>query len=301
MDLDLFAGPGGWDEGRRLAGATIPLVGIEHNLDACLTASHAGHWRIQADVATYPTAPFRGKVDGLIASPPCQSFSAAGSRKGLDDPRGELVWQPLRWATELQPRWVALEQVPEVLPIWRMTAGKLRGHGYNTWTGILNSADYGVPQTRLRAVLIARLDGPAAPAEPSHAQDASDGLFGTRQPWVSMSDALGWGGATQRHHRGEGMLARHGDRPDRAMTEPSFTITAGSQGSGTRLRWIHDDGREPVRVSIEEAAALQGFRPDYPWAGNKTERYEQIGNAIPPRLARAVLAPLLFKVKECAA
>ncbi|PSJ23919.1 hypothetical protein B7P34_36190, partial [Streptosporangium nondiastaticum] len=72
--VDLFAGPGGWEQGARIAGFTGPIVGIEWDRDACRTAAAAGHWRVQADVSLYPTAPFVGKTDGLIASPVCPTF-----------------------------------------------------------------------------------------------------------------------------------------------------------------------------------------------------------------------------------
>lgn len=168
IDLELFAGPGGWSEGRRLAGATLPMVGIEHDHNACVTAVRAGHWRVQADVATYPTYPFVGKVRGGIFSPPCPSFSTAGSGAGKDDvPNvlhliadyasgrlpGEYTWhdersaltaQPMRYITALKPRWVACEQVPPVLPIWKYMAERLRGMGYRTWCGILSAEEYGV-------------------------------------------------------------------------------------------------------------------------------------------------------------
>lgn len=319
MIVDLFAGPGGADEGARLAGYDGPLVGIEKDRDACATAAAAGHWRIQADVAQYPTAPFAGKVDGLWASPPCQSFSHAGKRGGINDERGQLVWQPLRWARDLMPRWVALEQVPDVLPIWQITAAALRDLGYSTWTGLLNSADYGVPQTRIRAVLVARLDAVAAPPPPTHVRDAADDLFGSRlRPWVSMADALGWAadvaflGAGAASPTTAGALAR-------PMTKPAHTIT----GKGTAA-WVHerpattvcgdpqigrpghknrDQGerqfaQDSVRVTVQEAATLQGFRPDYPWQGTKTKQYQQCGNAVPPPLAAAVLRPLIQSTRQ---
>lgn len=344
MIADLFAGPGGWDEGARLAGYTGELVGLEWDMPACRTAVAAGHARIRADVATYPTAPFAGKVDGLIASPPCQSFSQAGNRRGLEDPRGELVWQPLRWARDLRPRWVACEQVPDVLPIWQILAAALRELGYTAWTGVLNSADYGVPQTRKRAILVARLDGRTVPPEPTHSRQSEEGLFGSLLPWVTMAEALGWHGVDRpartvcgdrspRWAYGAGNSYATGwtlmsagktgeGRHRRADAAPAATIT----GKGTAA-WVHerpattvcgdprigrpghkdrDQGeaqfaQDSVRVSVTDAGLLQSFRADYPWQGNKTEQFGQVGNAVPPLLAAAILRPLLATAQEVAA
>src|SRR5690606_11865574 len=70
--LDLFAGPGGWDEGLRSIGIT-DVIGMEWDAAACATRAAAGHKTVRCDVSQYPPAPFVGKVRGLIASPPCQA------------------------------------------------------------------------------------------------------------------------------------------------------------------------------------------------------------------------------------
>lgn len=346
MIVDLFAGPGGWDTGVRQAGYDGDLVGLEKEIWACRTAKAAGHDRLCTDVSVYPKSVFRD-VDGLIASPPCQTFSSAGKRAGLDDPRGELVYQPLEWALALKPRWVACEQVPQVLPVWRQTAHELRAHGYSTWVGELNAADFGVPQIRRRAYLIARRDGiPAQPPAATHGQRGGEGMFGVVEPWVTMAEALGWGmtarpsvtvmagsgrqGGADPLDGGSG--SRKALREERETgrwvmmaagrtglalprdPDPSDTIT----GKGTAA-WVHerpattvqgdprigrpghkdrDKGESQfsegsVRVTVAEAAALQGFPVDYPWQGPKTIQYQQIGNAVCPPVARAIAALLL--------
>lgn len=218
MIVDLFAGPGGWDQGAAMIGRT-DTVGLEWDDAACATATAAGHLRIQTDVARYPTAQFAG-CDALIASPPCQAWSMAGNRKGeldranchvladrmaagddsigwteWEDPRSALVCQPVRWARDLRPPVIALEEVPAVEGLWQHFARIFRGWGYSTWVKVLCAADYGVPQTRNRVILGASLLGRVAPPEPTHdANDHSEDLFGgERLPWVTMAQALGWG------------------------------------------------------------------------------------------------------------
>jgi DNA (cytosine-5)-methyltransferase 1 len=194
--IDLCAGLGGWDEGGRAC--AIETIGIEHDLSACQTASAAGHARIRADVTTFPLKQLNGKTAGLIASPPCTDFSMAGRRAGIDGETGKLMHQVPRWVHALRPRWVACEQVPPALEWWEMFAAEFRTVGYKTWTGILNAADYGVPQTRQRAFLLASLDRQPQPPQRTHARNPQPDLFGNELlPWVSMADALGWG-ATER-------------------------------------------------------------------------------------------------------
>lgn len=215
--IDLFAGPGGWDEGIRSLG--IQPLGIELDEAACLTRDAASHRTLRADVATLNPLDF-APCDLLIASPPCQAFSTAGKGDGhrdvplimecaralgagddirkqagalLADKRSILVVEPLRWALALKPAHVALEQVPPVLPLWEAFADILRHHGYSAWAGVLNAADYGVPQTRRRAILMASLTGWVHPPAPTHTKGGAHTLDGELLPWVSMAEALGWG------------------------------------------------------------------------------------------------------------
>jgi DNA (cytosine-5)-methyltransferase 1 len=267
--LDLFAGPGGWSEGLRSLGSSD--VGIEHDLSACQTRVAAGHQTVRADVAAYPTGPFVGKVDGLIASPPCQAYSTAGKglglidvpritahayrcengwhdydRDGWNDPRSPLVLEPLRWALGLVPRWVACEQVPAVLPLWETFSHVLRAHGWLTWCGILNAADYGVPQTRQRAILVARRDCQPVPPVPTHTRYPAPSLFGPELVgWVSMADALGWG-----------------------FPEPACTVSSGGTRTGGAEPFANAGYRERLGAFVKRERSgdrsEEGFTPDQP-------------------------------------
>lgn len=353
--VDLFAGPGGWDEGVRELGV-LPL-GVELEGDACATRAAAGHATMQADVSTLDPLAF-GEVDLLLASPPCPTFSAAGKGEGRAalpeliaairggarapaleqfEARTRLVLEPLRFALALSPRWVAFEQVPGALEVWEWCADALRVEGYSVWTGTLNAADYGVPQTRTRALLLASLEGEALPPPPTHAQHGADTLLGELAPWVTMADALGWG-ATDRPYAtlaggtqggpcydflgGSGARAVMLDerRAGRWIDcpwpwrFPSTTVCAdprvsarchhdhGSQGLDARttdqVRDGEYTGTEPIRLTTGEAATLQSFRADYPWHGTQTSKHTQIGNAVPPLLARAVVAELASLHRE---
>ncbi|WFE45321.1 DNA cytosine methyltransferase [Verrucosispora sp. WMMD1129] len=187
----------------------------------------------------------------------------------------------------------------------RCAQESLRGWGYSTWTGVLNAADYGVPQTRERAILIASRLRPVHQPETTHeANPPASVLFGVRRPWVTIGEALGWDGVDrpartvsgnraprwaygQANSYATGWTLAHDARPNattRTLDEPAATIMCSRPGN---LRWV---GEETRQVGYREAGILQGFPPDYPWRGNKTSRFRQISNAVPPGLAAAVLA-----------
>lgn len=270
--VDLFAGAGGWDIGAAAAGVTT--VGIESWGRACETRAAAGLPTIRADLTTYQ-APLGATVEGLIASPPCQAWSQAGNREASGHaealqrlvaytPTGRIaddahayamshdlpdLWLavvPLVWALRHRPRWVAFEQVPAVLPLWRTAAHALEREGWSCWTGVLNAADYGVPQTRQRALLLARVDQPAVPPPATHDRDPRAGLFGDAlEPWVSMSDALGWPS-----HADEFVAASTRSATVRNGSQPASTILANAAKQGG---WKPGGGRDDAQaVEIDD-------------------------------------------------
>lgn len=285
MILDIFAGPGGWDLGLRDLGRD-DIVGVELDEHTAKTREAGGLATIHGDVTALDPADFYG-YEGLIASPPCQSFSSAGLQRGLADLRGQLVWEVVRYAEAIRPQWIACEEVKEVLPIWRSIASHLRRMGYFTWAGLLNAADYGVPQTRVRAFLMASRQPFSLPT-PTHSAEAQAALFGEVMPWVTMADALG-------------LTADDLEPMQRwALTRPATTVVRSFRPdviAAPGWRQAGDGPRQStpgsITVTEEQMKALQTVPVDFPISGAKTKRLSIIGAFLPPTWARAVLAPLL--------
>lgn len=257
---DLFAGAGGWD----LAAATLGIHarGVENMPEARATRAVFGLETIWDDVWTYQPD---GEAVGLIASPPCQSYSKAGKgsgRRALDwvvqgiefaddlealrtlaetvgDERTALVLLPLHFAlTEPSYEWLAWEQVPGVRPVWEACAERLRADGWHTWTGVLHSEQYGDPQTRTRAFLLGSrhhdVRPPAATHSRFHTRDPQR-LDAGVQPWVTLAQALG-------DMPGMHLIATN-DRPNvarRRPDQPAPTMAFGHE----EPRWLRnlDDG-----------------------------------------------------------
>lgn len=171
-----------------------------------------------------------------------------------------LVLEPARYAHRLRPEWIALEQVPAVLPLWRALAVALEELGYSTWTGVLNAADFGVPQTRKRAVLIAHRDRQVTAPAPTHAEHPSGDLL----PWVTMADALGWpvGGSIRtgtNSEQGCGVLIPYERETDR----PSPTVIGNAGRWRLQPGGWRADGQGNRRLHpIEEPAPTLAFGHD---------------------------------------
>lgn len=283
--VDLFAGPGGWSLGLRALG--LEDVGVEFDKDIADTREQLGLQTIHADVRDIPVDAW-GRIDGLIASPPCQTFSQAGKRMGLADARGQLIYEPKRFIECHLPDFIAFEEVPPVLPMWDEYAAWLRDIGYRAWTGILNAADYGVPQSRKRAFLFATRNGVSpSPLPGTHAKNPSrrPNLFGeTKKKWVTAAEAL--------PHRN--------DLPEWAHRRPATTIVRSfcpHVVSAPGYRKAGDGPRQKApgsfEVTLDEMAVLQGAWAGMPFQGSKTKRFSICGALLPPPWAAGILAHLV--------
>jgi DNA (cytosine-5)-methyltransferase 1 len=309
IGTELFAGPGGLGLAAERAG--VRTVGIEWDANAVATRVAAGLATIHGDVTKYGPADIPSLI--LTGGPPCQTFTVAGNGEGraeleriidavkrmggrqhvdpreFADPRTALVLEPLRWALadyETSYNAIVLEQVQQVLPVWEAYADVLREEGYSVATGVLAAEQYGLPQTRKRAVLIARLVGEAKLPAPTHrpykkgvSQSEGDPAL---LPWVSMGEALDRPQPfTVVSNYGTGGDPKNRGR--RTSSEPAFTVT----GKINRNRIIDGAGNELPRLTAAEAGRLQGFPADWPWSGGDVA--QQVGNACPVPLGVALI------------
>lgn len=176
------------------------------------------------------------------ARPDSKKWTAekVGTKAREDAFIASLVLEPARRIMQLDPEWIGLEQVPAVLPLWQVYTHELRKLGWSVWTGIVNAADYGVPQTRERAILMASRVRTVTPPEPTHSRDGDKGdLFGVkRERWVSMAQALGWDTPVRfgdqersaiRQPDEPAATVMFGDSPHRKLTR---FVSAGVTGEG---------------------------------------------------------------------
>jgi len=298
--LDLFAGTGWGVACQRLG---IKEMGVEIMPEAVATREANGMETIYRDVwegLQLTEAEHRqryGPYGLLIASPPCQTFSMAGNgagRKALDevleaisvhaykdadallafgekhDPRTALVLTPLAYVWRDRPRLVAMEQVPTVLPVWEACAEVMREWGYEVKVEVLNAEQYGVPQTRKRAILVARRGGEVHLPVPTHSRyypRTPDRLDPGVERWVSMAEALGWGmdnrpmptitggakGMTDRWASGGNSVRK---MIDAQVGGPDWVAPEDGALAG---RSVDPRQEYDVRLDVPEAAALQTY------------------------------------------
>lgn len=351
--VSLFAGAGGTDVGLEQAGWTpVHLSDIDQDAVATLNATQAaripiagGGSRSYLENARIEVADVREMTRDdvrpagarsswrpalLAGGPPCQPWSSAGKQGGLSDPRGQLLVEMTRMTAELQPHFVLLENVRGLLTAVGPTGrpGEIlsliqRGFeeiGYATSFAVLNAADYGAPQRRVRLYMVATADHalPEFPV-PTHSKDAS--ADGPLKPWVSLRDFLDGlpepdesdvvlpsgprgeeiaalspgtgirtGGVVENNRPG----GHWGYKQDCFMADldlPSRTIRAASTPD-----WIREPGGRVRRLTWRECAALQGFPAEWAFTGTSSSRFRQVGNAVQAHMARTIGEQIMSKL-----
>lgn len=354
--LSFFSGAMGLDQGLEKAG--IPLL-LACEIDAaCRRTITANRPEIGllGDIGKYSAQEVRtaaglsqnDEIDLVVGGPPCQAFSTAGARRGLSDIRGNALLQYLDMIVALRPRFAVLENVRGLLsaPLlhtphaergdnWSPAAMALPGGvllhileilreaGYVVSFNLYNSANFGVPQSRERVILICSRDGVALPhLMPTHSQNNAFGL----PAWRTLRDAL------------QGLNPTAGDHADfpeerlrfyrlltagqywkhlpvhlhREALRGSLDSGGGKTGFFRRLDWdkpsctlvtspimpatdmCHPQENRPL--SVQEYKRIQQFPDDWIVCGSLTDQYRQIGNAVPVGLGEAVGQAILRRM-----
>ncbi len=328
--VDLFSGAGGLALGLRLAGLAGHSVLVEQDKDCIdtLKTNLPDSEMVAADIRDVDPGDFNADI--IVAAPPCQGFSTLNrNRKG--DARNVLSLEVLRWIRQIRPSLAVIENVPAFLKSQeaRHLQGSLADLGYIVRNGVLNSADFGVPQSRLRALVVAAAPGLPCPwPAQTHANGGTKGLprWRTVADGLAMlpdrPDGINWHREYARRPQYDGryrFIPAGGGRKHlpRDLVLPCWAQTEGYSDVLGRLRWdlpsvtirtaffraekgryLHPTQHRPI--SVREAARLQSFPDSFVFGEylTLTAVGKQIGNATPPRLGQAIGLAVMRALKH---
>lgn len=292
--LDLFAGCGGLALGFEAAG--FHTIGYEMENDAC--ASYNRNLRGVCHRAVLTSGlDLVDRADVIIGGPPCQPFSVGGLQQGRRDSRnGFPVF--LDAIERYQPKAAVFENVRGMLYRNRAYLNEIinafESLKYRVEVKVLNAVDYGVPQRRERLFVIAhrgnwRLPRPIDTHKPFTSRDALGELV------LTIPDGAKFLTASMDEYVAKYEAKSKCVRPrDLHLNQPSRTVTcrnlAGATGDMMRIRL--GDGRRR-RLTPREGARLQSFPDWFDFVGTQDSQFNQIGNAVPPLLAKAVAKSVL--------
>lgn len=316
--IELFAGAGGLALGIEQAGFQT-LACIEFNKDACDTLrQNRPNWNvIEDDIANISPRNLeqlftlqKGELDLLSGGAPCQSFSYAGKRLGLEDARGTLFYHYAVFLEKLQPKMFLFENVKGLLThdqgkTYQTITNIFEQCGYTIQKKVLNAWDYGVAQKRERLITIGirndllpqiHFDFPMPHIYKPILRDVlldcpkSDGaqysiykqkIFDLVPPggyWRDIPEDIARSYMKSCWNMGGG---RTGILRRLSLDEPSLTVlTSPSQKQTDRC---HPTESRPF--TIRENARCQGFPDDWRFCGGVGSQYKQVGNAVPVNLA----------------
>jgi DNA (cytosine-5)-methyltransferase 1 len=294
--IEICAGAGGQALGLERAGFEHAAL-VEIDPAACATLRlNRPEWNVlEMDLRRFSALDYRG-VELLSGGVPCPPFSVAGKQLGSVDER-DLFMEALRLVEECRPQAIMLENVRGLFysKFDGYRAGiirKLEDLGYAATWRLVNARSFGLPQNRERSILIALKPGPAARFKwPEGALDEELSVGKLLLPEMARG---GW----------EGAWEWAGQARDLAPTLVGGSKKHGGGDLGptrAKLAWrklgvdasgLADDPPPKgfaglPRLTVAMAALIQGFPPQWRFAGKKTASYRQVGNAFPPSVAYA--------------
>lgn len=341
--IDIFSGCGGMSAGFRAVNGYLPAyrLAMAVDTDSLANDSYQANFGLsphQLDVSELARSrellPDALRMSGrredhplvLIGCAPCQGFSS--HRNGKDDDRNNLFTDFGHLATKLKPEIVVIENVPELLtdrywPYVDDVRQELKREGYQVYVGVHNMAQFGLPQQRFRALLLAMRGafepprGFLPPDEFMTVRDAIGDLppveagnrlkefplhysSAHRESTLETIRAVPKDGGNRPPDVGPESLQRLAEKQGKLAYEdvygrlhwdrPSITITAHSRNPASG-RFVHPE--QDRALTIREAALLQGFPRSYRFEGSLGQCFRQIGNAVPPLFGAYVAAHLL--------
>lgn len=306
--IDLFAGSGGFTTGAEQAGVRVVWAGNHWPLAVdCHARNHADTAHVcqdlhQADWSEVPA------MDLVLASPCCQGHTRA---RGKDQPHHDAsrstAWAVVSCVEFHRPKAFVVENVPEFLdwnlyPAWKLAMETL---GYRLTTNVIDAADAGVPQNRVRLFVVGAAREIAVPQPNLPHVTARD---------IVDFDSGAWG-LIDKPGRSPKTLARveNGRRSfGRRFVFPYYSSGSGLTGRSldrplgtitTKDRWALVDGRYMRMLTVDECRKAMGFPDGYWLPTARTHAVKMLGNAVPPPLARYVVSQVVsqFQTRALAA
>lgn len=273
---------------------------------------------------------YKNKIDVIIAGPPCQGFSMSGKRD-VKDKRNSLFEEVIKIAQVLEPKYIVIENVvgllsmdtPDGIHVKDLIDSEFKRIGYNVEHKILNAADYGVPQARKRVAFIASktlpLSFPTPTLKPENYVTVGDALGNVDPdgekylpPKTNFQKEMAGRKDIQNHLRrtsNELVTKRMSFIPQGGNWKdiPSELGTGGGVHSNAYKRLdpklpsvtikhaakamiIHPD-RNRI-LTVREVARLQSFNDDFVITGSSSDQHQQLANAVPPLLGKAIALEL---------
>ena len=322
--VSLFSGCGGLDLGFERAGFRI-LWANEYDKDIWTTyeRNHPDTILDKRSVTVIDESEIP-ECDGIIGGPPCQSWSAGGAKRGIDDTRGQLFWDYIRILNAKNPKFFVVENVKgmlsprhsDALRSFKDAFQEAGKYGYDLYFKCVNAADYGVPEDRYRVLFIGfrkdlrieyKFPQPTTPeGKRVTLRDAIYDLA-TKNPVQLRNEIVA---AESLNHEvpnheymenGFSSIYMSRNRV-KSWDEVSFTIQASGRQApihpqAPKMELVGKDLRRFVpgsehlyrRISVREAARIQTFPDDFMFIYNNINAgYKMIGNAVPVKLAEVI-------------
>lgn len=309
----LFSGAGGLDLGFQQAGFEIAW---SNEFDKTIWATHEKNFPntfLDRRSIVQILSDELPEIDGIIGGPPCQSWSEAGAKRGINDDRGKLFHEYIRILQDKQPKFFLAENVSGILHKRHQKAfnnilDMFAEAGYEVSYKLLNAKDYGVAQDRKRVIIVGfhtslkkKFVFPDQDGQELFLKDIIKDLEGSARPAVGANkgniDLI-----IPNHEFMTGGFSTMFMSRNRVRTwdEPSFTIQAGGRHapihpSAPKMvnvekdKFIFQEGKEDLyrRLSVRECARVQAFPDDFIFVYQSiADGYKMVGNAVPVEFAR---------------